>query len=253
MRGCGRTCTHSAHSLISIKPLTPPVLKRRSSGCTRLGSLEACGALWPVSFVAHSHRSESSGTYLRRGSTKVLLRDVCSHHFFFTQQPCSGHPTRFTCRLTCQLYADDLVILAESEADFQAALWCHWGRFSFGVGPEKCAAMVFGPARSKLSCAVSLSGRLLEVVPSYCHSLRWDAHIAHLLAVAIGFLHEVPRGPTPKASQPPSRTNNWERSSLVTRSAGARVPRPTAVLAASLSLLQHHAARNPSDFGVGPR
>ena len=49
--------------------------------------------------------------------------------------------------------------------------------------------MVFGPARSSPFCAVSLSGRLLEVVPCYRYfgvvltpSLRWDAHIAHILA-----------------------------------------------------------------------
>ena len=74
-------------------------------------------------------------------------------------------------RVTCQLY-DDLVILAESEGDLQAALdavtlWSHRWRFSFGVGPQKSAAMVFGPALSRPSCAVSLNGRLLEVVPSY--------------------------------------------------------------------------------------
>ena len=60
----------------------PLGLRGRLSGCTRLGSLEACGAQWPISFVAHSHRSEFAGTYLRCGSTPVLLRDVCSHHFF---------------------------------------------------------------------------------------------------------------------------------------------------------------------------
>ena len=49
--------------------------------------------------------------------------------------------------------------------------------------------MVFGPVRSRPSCAVYLSGCLLEVVPScrylgvvFTPSLRWDAHLAHILA-----------------------------------------------------------------------
>ena len=86
------------------------------------------------------------------------------------------------------------MLLADSEAYLQAALdavtqWGHQWRFSFGIGPEKSAVMVFGPARSRPSCAVSLSGHLLEVVPSYrclgvvlTPSLRWDAHVAHILA-----------------------------------------------------------------------
>ena len=52
---------------------------RRLSGCTRLGSLEACGVKWPISLW-----HPVSGTYLRHGSTRVLLRDVCSHNFFST-------------------------------------------------------------------------------------------------------------------------------------------------------------------------
>ena len=131
--GCVRTCTPSAPSSTSVQLLTPLGLRRRWSGCTRLGSLEACGAQWPLSFVAPSRRSEFAGTYLRRGSTPVLLRDACSHHFFSTYwstalQPPSDalHLVRLDphsdLRFTCQLYADDLVIYADSEADLQAAL-----------------------------------------------------------------------------------------------------------------------------------
>ena len=53
-------------------------------------------------------------------------------------------------RLTDQLYADDLVVLGESEADLQLALdavtrWGRQWRFSFGVGPEKSAVMISDP------------------------------------------------------------------------------------------------------------
>ena len=97
-------------------------------------------------------------------------------------------------RLTDQLYADDLVVLGESEADLQLALdavtrWGRQWRFSFGVGPEKSAVMIFGPARSRPSCRVCLSGQPLPVVSSYRYlgvvltpSLRWDAHVAHLVS-----------------------------------------------------------------------
>ena len=97
-------------------------------------------------------------------------------------------------RLTDQLYADDLVALGESEADLQLALdavtrWGRQWRFSFGVGPEKSAVMIFGPARSRPSCRVCLSGQLLPVVSSYRYlgvvltpSLRWDAHVSHLVS-----------------------------------------------------------------------
>ena len=61
-------------------------------------------------------------------------------------------------RLSNQLYADDLVILQESAADLQAALDAvsHWGqqwRFSFGIGPEKSAVVIFGPSPVMLSLA----------------------------------------------------------------------------------------------------
>ena len=49
--------------------------------------------------------------------------------------------------------------------------------------------MIFGPARSRPSCRVCLSGQPLPVVSSYRYlgvvltpSLRWDAHVAHLVS-----------------------------------------------------------------------
>ena len=97
-------------------------------------------------------------------------------------------------RLTDQLYADDLVVFGGSEADLQLALdavtrWGRQWRFSFGVGPEKSAVMIFGPARPRPSCRVCLSGHPLPVVSSYRYlvvvltpSLRWAAHVAHLVS-----------------------------------------------------------------------
>ena len=45
-------------------------------------------------------------------------------------------------RVTLLLYADDLVVLAETQSDLQQALdaigaWGERWRFSFGIGPEK--------------------------------------------------------------------------------------------------------------------
>ena len=58
------------------------------------------------------------------------------------------------------------MILAESEYDLQLALTERISGASNGgflVGPEKSAAMVFGPVRSRPSCSVFLSGQLLPV------------------------------------------------------------------------------------------
>ena len=97
-------------------------------------------------------------------------------------------------RFTCQFYADDFLVLVESEYYLQHALTARilWGqqwRFLFRMGPEKSAAMVFGRARSRPSCSVFLSGQLLLVVSSYRYfgvvlisSLRLDAHFAHLIS-----------------------------------------------------------------------
>ena len=76
-------------------------------------------------------------------------------------------------RFVCQLYADDLVILADS-ADLQLSL-------------HKSAVMVFGPSRQVPSCSVTLDGINLPVVRTYKYlgviltpSLRWTDHVHHL-------------------------------------------------------------------------
>ena len=56
-------------------------------------------------------------------------------------------------RFAGQLYTDDLVVVADSAADLQTGLdavsaWGFRYRFTFGVGPSKSAAMIFGPRRN---------------------------------------------------------------------------------------------------------
>ena len=71
----------------------------------------------------------------------------------------------------CLLYADDLVLIAESVADMQLALdivtrWARTWRLSFGHGPEKSAIMSFfgGPAEGLSPCR--LEGEPLPYVRS---------------------------------------------------------------------------------------
>ena len=130
--------------------------------------------------VAHSGQFPLWHTLTRpslRGRISAVVRQLycsgtCSHHFFST---CLVNSLAAAIRraslgvrlvqhsdlcFTRQLHADDIVILADSEADLQAALdaitlWGHQWRFSFGIGPEKSAAMVFGPTRSRPPCSLS--------------------------------------------------------------------------------------------------
>ena len=67
----------------------------------------------------------------------------------------------------------------------------HWGqqwRFSFGIGPEKSAVVIFGPARHALTCEVYFQGDLLPVVTAYRYlgvvltpTLSWCNHVDHLV------------------------------------------------------------------------
>ena len=104
-------------------------------------------------------------------------------------------------RLVCQLYADDLVILADSPADLQAALsavyaWGTCWRFTFGIGPNK-SAMVFGPTRGRTPCLVHLGGVPLPIVLQYRYlgivltpCLSWRAHVAYLCARGDRLFHQ---------------------------------------------------------------
>ena len=131
-------------------------------------------------------------------------------------------------RHTCQLYADDVVLLSESQIDLQAGLnACHAWRirwcFTFGVGPTKSAAMVFGPARSCPDCHVHLGGVPLPVVTQYRYlgvvltpDLSWRAHVAH---VSSRLFHQSARGAVvkvcPSVSLSPCLTRTFSRGPVL--------------------------------------
>ena len=109
--------------------------------------------------------------------TLASRRDVCSHLSCSTSKStvCSGHTTRFrqvsgSCpnsdfRFKCQLYADDLVTLAESEYDLQLSL----------------TEQPFVPARSRPSCSDSCCMLSLLIAIS-------------ALSLGVGRLHLISRG-----------------------------------------------------------
>ena len=92
----------------------------------------------------------------------------------------------------CQLYADDLVLLATSQAHLQHVFVVHaWGlrwRFSFGIGSTKSAVMVFGPLHGRPDCSVHLGSVSLPLLPQYRYlgvtpTLSWGPHIDLALVV----------------------------------------------------------------------
>ena len=94
-------------------------------------------------------------------------------------------------RVTVLLYADDLVIFADTQAELQRALdaVASWGakwRFAFGAGEDKSAVMVVNPGRS-LPTPFHLGELHLPFVERYKHlgividsHGRWHPHIDHL-------------------------------------------------------------------------
>ena len=93
-------------------------------------------------------------------------------------------------RFAGQLYADDLVIVADSAADLQTGLdavssaWRFRYQFTFGVGPS--AAMIFCSRRNLPACNVTLGGVALLVVTEYKYlgvvlspTLSWAVHVHH--------------------------------------------------------------------------
>ena len=97
-------------------------------------------------------------------------------------------------RNTCHRHGDEVVLVSESQVDLQAGLnACHaWGtrwRFTFGIGPTKSAAMIFGPAQSRPDCHVHLGGvPLLGVVLT--PDLSWRAHVAHVSSCIDRLFHQ---------------------------------------------------------------
>ena len=218
-------------------------IKRRLSGCTRLASLEARGAQWPISFVAHSQKVRICGdvcppwvdTAIAQGRVlspllfNLLVKSLAAA--IRLASPGVRLVPHSDLRFTCQLHADDLVmILADSEADLQAALdavtlWGHQWRSSFSKDTEKSAAMVFGPVRSRPSSAVSLSAAACwnsshPTVTFVLCSLRpcgGTPTSPTVSSVAIDFLHKIPRGPAPNAYLPPSPTSYSPRMFFLDR------------------------------------
>ena len=97
-------------------------------------------------------------------------------------------------RFSNQLYAHDLVVVADCEHDLLVscdvvAAWARKWRFKFVVGPTKATSMVFGPARLVPICAVTLAGVPLPQVSEYPYlgatltsSLTWVLPIRKLNA-----------------------------------------------------------------------
>ena len=101
-------------------------------------------------------------------------------------------------RHVCQLYADNLVILAESHSHFQHALdvvhaWGLRWRVSFGIGPK--SVMVFGPLRGRPGCSVHLGDVSPTSVPQYRYLgvplSRVDLVIASSTKLAPGVVAKV--------------------------------------------------------------
>lgn len=90
------------------------------------------------------------------------------------------------------MYADDIVILAETPSELQAAFnavseWGRQSRFGFGIGLKKSAVLCFHPPRS-LPAPFVLSGTELPYVDEYKYwgvvldkKLMFAAHARHLV------------------------------------------------------------------------
>ena len=95
------------------------------------------------------------------------------------------------------LYADDIAIVATSDADMQAALvvldaWAQRWKLCFGFGAEKTAVMSLGSGPFSGTSPFILSGRQLEYVASYRYlgilfdrQLSFKEHSKHLVQRAL--------------------------------------------------------------------
>ena len=155
-----------------------------------------CGARTPLCVVT-SHRPPTRSlprlfqTRAVPAALNQLILSVPRDSAIVTAADARTTSSNSNFRFSCQLYADDLVILAEFEGELQLALDAvSWGSGGFsGIGPEKSAAVVFGPNRQRPACSVTLSGSVLLVVQSYRYlgvfltrCLRRDAHAEHLVS-----------------------------------------------------------------------
>ena len=103
-------------------------------------------------------------------------------------------------RVTLLLYADDLVVLADSESGLQRALdaigaWGARWRFSFGIGPDKTAVLAVG-CRSR-DFRFVFQGSVVPVVPEYRYldvifqaSKRWNKQTDRLISKSTRKFHQ---------------------------------------------------------------
>ena len=153
--------------------------------------------------MARSRRSDVVPICQSLGKTQALPRAECSLRcsstFLLTglgavHVACPGVSLmgNWDSRFAGQLYADDLVVVADSAADLQTGLdavstWGFRHRFTFGVGPSKSATMIFGPRRNLSACNVTLGGIALPVSEYKClgvvlsPTLSWAAHVQHVV------------------------------------------------------------------------
>ncbi|CAE7350365.1 pol [Symbiodinium sp. CCMP2456] len=102
--------------------------------------------------------------------------------------------------VTLLLYADDLVVLAETRQELQRALdaigaWGARWHFSFGIGPDKTAVLVVG--NRSVDFHFSLQGSVVPVVSEYCYlgvvfqaSRKWKKQTDRLLEKGVRKFHQ---------------------------------------------------------------
>ena len=124
-------------------------------------------------YMARSRRSDVVPICQSLGRTQVLPRAECSRcSSTFLLMGSHGRCMLRARELmgswdSCfagQLHTDDLVV--ETSLDAVSA-WGFRFRFTFGVGPSKSAAMIFGPRRNLPTCNVTLGGIALPVVSEF--------------------------------------------------------------------------------------
>ena len=141
-----------------------------------------------------SHFGSDSGLGQGRVLSPLLFNLVMNGAAVAVQRTCQGvriGQEPGGPRVTTLLYADDLVILAETPEELQTALdalaaWARDYGFSFSAGPEKSAVMVFHGRHQQLP-PFKLGGLNLPFVSSYRYlgvvfssNGRWTQHVEHM-------------------------------------------------------------------------
>ena len=228
---CGRKPIFSARPLISARRLVLQGLKPRRSALPRWVSQAAWCTITNVFVgtfshvrVDHAHSHSWVGTGIAQESVlplllfNLLVNSVAAD----IRRCCRGVRLHYTwsLRFACQLDADELVILVDSEADLQLGLDANtnWGgkcRYIFGISPHKSTVMVFGPSRQVPTCSVTLDGIDLSVVRTYWYLGVILTHVNHLTARGLGCFHKTQLDRAAKISQSPSVVSYSESPSTL--------------------------------------